>query len=247
VPIEESGGTVTAPPETICAVAEAVTHSAAGTLLPDAVFNFLGLMGWSLDDKTEFFTRKEMIDLYSLERVNKGPASLDVKKLFAFQERYMQQLPLGEKVDGVMPFLARAGFAAERSVVTQIVEAAGPRIKVFGDILDYTDFFLPDDQVPYDEKAVEKHLKKEPGSGWIGELRQIVAAAEPFDVPTLKAKAEAFIAAKGAKPIPVTQALRVAVTGKEVGFGVYETLAILGRERCLNRIDRATKAGEPGA
>jgi len=60
-------------------------------------------------------------------------------------------------------------------------------------------------------------------------------------VPTLKAKVEAFIAAKGAKPIPVTQTLRVAVTGKEVGFGVYETLAILGRERCVRRIDRGLK------
>jgi glutamyl-tRNA synthetase len=58
-------------------------------------------------------------------------------------------------------------------------------------------------------------------------------------VPTLKTKIEDFIQAKQAKPIPVTQTLRVAVTGKEVGFGIYETLAILGRERCLRRIDRA--------
>ena len=72
----------------------------------------------------------------------------------------------------------RAGFDAERAVVTQIVEAAGPRIKVAGDVLDYVDFFLPDEQLPYEPKAIEKHLKKEPGSGWIGELRQMVAWAE---------------------------------------------------------------------
>ncbi|MFO0804253.1 MAG: glutamate--tRNA ligase [Gemmataceae bacterium] len=207
--------------------------------LSAAVLNYLVLLGWSLDDSREDFTLQQMSELFSLERVNKGPASLDVKKLFSVQERYMNAVPLAEKVEMVRPFLKRAGVDPDPGVVRAIVEAAGPRIKVAGDILDYVDFFTPDEQLPFEPKAVEKHLKKEPGSGWIGELRQIVATADPFDVPTLKAAVEAFIQAKGAKPIPVTQTLRVAVTGKEVGFGIYETLAILGRERCLARIDRA--------
>ena len=70
------------------------------------------LLGWSLDDKTEFFTRQEMIELFSLERVNKAPASFDAKKLFAFQERYMQALPVAEKVERVLPYLQRAGLVA---------------------------------------------------------------------------------------------------------------------------------------
>ena len=73
--------------------------------LPDAILNYLVLLGWSLDDKTEFFTRQEMIDLFSLERVNKAPASFDAKKLFAFQERYMQALPVAEKVERALPYL----------------------------------------------------------------------------------------------------------------------------------------------
>jgi glutamyl-tRNA synthetase len=212
--------------------------------LPDAIVNYLMLLGWAHEDgKSEFFTRDEMVKLFSLERVNKGPASLDAKKLFAFQERYMQELPAAEKVERALPYLARAGLvadaAAARPTVARIVEAAGPRIKVAGDILDYDDFFLPDDRLPYDEKALDKHVRKPPGSEWLPELQRIVATAEPFDAATLKEKVEAFIQAKGAKPIPVSQALRVAVTGKEVGFGTYETLAILGRDRCLRRIDRA--------
>src|SRR5262249_50149848 len=66
--------------------------------LPEAILNYLVLLGWSLDDKTESFTRQQMVELFSLERVNKAPASFDTKKLFAFQERYMQQVPLGQKV-----------------------------------------------------------------------------------------------------------------------------------------------------
>jgi glutamyl-tRNA synthetase len=218
--------------------------------LPAAVLNYLVLLGWSYDESREDFTLEQMIELFSLERVNKSPASLDVKKLFAFQERYMAALSLDRKVEMVAPYLDR--LAATRSPrsgalrsadfasrLNDVVEAAGPRLKLAGDILDYADFFLPDEQVQYEPKAVEKHLKKEPGSLWLAELRQIVADTEPFDVPTLRAAVEAFIQAKGAKPIPVTQTLRVAVTGKEVGFGVYETLAILGRDRCLARMDRA--------
>ena len=214
--------------------------------LPAAILNYLVLLGWSLDDSREDFTLQQMVELFSLERVNKGPASLDVKKLFSVQERYMNALPFAEKVEMALPYIGEPSPVRDR-VIAQIVEAAGPRIKVAGDILDYVDFFLADEQLPYEPKAVEKHLKKEPGSGWIGELRQIVATAEPFDVPTLKAAMEAFIQAKQVKPIPVTQTLRVAVTGKEVGFGMYETLAILGRERCLARIDRSLKTDEPAA
>lgn len=207
--------------------------------LPDAVINYLVLLGWSLDDKTEEFSRAEMIQLFSLERVNKASASFDAKKLFAFQERRMNQLSLEEKVAGVIPFLDQAGLAYERGQLSAVVAAMGPRLRVFGDILDYQDFFLPTEALPYDPKALQKHVKSDPNHIWVKSLREIVTSCEPFDVPTLQARLEAFAAGVGAKPMAVAQTLRVLVTGKDVGFGTYETLAILGREKCLQRIDRA--------
>jgi glutamyl-tRNA synthetase len=213
--------------------------------LPDAILNYLVLLGWSLDDKTESFTRQQMIDLFSLERVNKAPASFDAKKLFAFQERYMQALPVAEKVERALPYLRRAGLVPDpipedvRQTLTRVVTDAGPRIVVAGDVLDYADFFLPDDRLPYDEKAVEKYLRKPPGPDLLGKLRGLVASAEPFDAETLKRLVGDLAQAENAKPGPISQTLRVAVTGKDVGFGTYETLAILGRPRCLARIDRA--------
>src|SRR5207245_7367041 len=78
--------------------------------LPDAILNYLVLLGWSLDDKTEFFTRQQMIKLFSLERVNKAPASFDPKKLAAFQDRYMQALPMDDKTALVIPYLERLGL-----------------------------------------------------------------------------------------------------------------------------------------
>jgi glutamyl-tRNA synthetase len=214
--------------------------------LPDAIVNYLMLLGWAHEDgKSEFFTRDEMTQLFTLERVNKAPASFDAKKLFAFQERYFQALSVTERVEKALPFLVRAGLQAEpisdeqRSLVTRIVTEAGPRMIVAGDILNYDDFFLPDDRLPYDEKAVEKHLKKDPGQ--LSKLRELIATVNPFDAASLKKAVEEFAQAAGMKPGAVSQTLRVAVTGKEVGFDAYATLAIVGRERCLNRIDKAPR------
>jgi glutamyl-tRNA synthetase len=220
--------------------------------LPDAIVNYLLLLGWSLDDKKEEFTRQEMIESFSLERVVKAPASLDVKKLSAVQERYVQAVTVAEKVERVMPFLVRAGLVddpdAARPMVTQVVEAAGPRLKVFGDILDYDYLFLPDEQVPFDPAAAGKQLKDafkgsdrtQPSlTEALGRLRAVVASADPLDAATLKQKTEELAKAEGAKPGPLSNVLRVATTGREVGFSAYDTFAILGRDRCLARIDRA--------
>jgi glutamyl-tRNA synthetase len=205
--------------------------------LPDAIINYLVLLGWSLDDKTEDFTRQQMIDLFSLERVNKGAASFDAKKLWVFQERRMQALPVAEEIELVLPFLDRAGLAPDREALEGVVTEAGPRLVVAGDILDYDFFFIPDDRLAYDEKVLEKHLRKQPAL--VPKLRAILAAANPFDAASLKNEVEQFAAAENVKPGPISQMLRVAATGKEVGFGTYETLAILGRERCLARMDQA--------
>ena len=85
----------------------------------------------------------------------------------------------------------------------------------------------------------DKNLRAGPGKDWPPKLRDLVATAEPFDAPTLKVRVEEFSQAAGAKPKDVSQALRVAVTGKAVGFDAYGTLVILGRASCLARIERA--------
>jgi glutamyl-tRNA synthetase len=213
--------------------------------LPEAVLNYLVLLGWSLDDKTEFFNRQQMIDLFSLERVNKAPASLDVKKLSAFQERYFQLLTPAERAERALPFLCRAGIVPDptpadvRQTLERVVVEAGPRLVVAGDILEYAHFFQPDEALACDDKAFDKLIRKPPASEQLAKLRGLLAGAEPFDAATLKQLVEDFARAENVKPGPVSQTLRVAVTGKETGFGTYETLAILGKNRSLARIDRA--------
>ncbi len=214
--------------------------------VPDGLLNYLLLLGWSLDDKTEEFSREEMLRHFSLDRVNKAPASFDPEKLLAFEARAMQRLPIKQRVAKVVPFLQRANLLPDPPAcetapyLTRLLEAAGDRLKVAGDILEYDDFFTADDGLPYDEQALEKRLiKPAQAGGLLGKFRAELATVEPFTVERLEQLLHEFVAAEGIKPADIVHAVRVAVTGKSVGFGLFDTLAILRRERSLARIDRA--------
>ena len=214
--------------------------------LPEAVVNYLLLLGWSLDDKTEDFTREAMIEHFSLERVVKSPASFDPAKLAAFQDRAMRRHPMKKKVAMVVPYLQQAGWVATpppcdlSGKITAILEAAGDRIKVAGDILDYPEFFVTDDELSYDPKDFEKRIAKpSEARELLGRFKDRVAALEPFDAPALEAATQQFVADEAIKIGQIVHALRVAVTGKSVGLGIFETMALLGRQSTLARIERA--------
>jgi len=120
-----------------------------------------------------------------------------------------------------------------------VIRHAGDRIKVAGDILDFTDFFLPDDSFPYDPIAFEKRITSDPNAKpLLAEFRDVLARQENFDHVSLEAVMQQFLADKGIKPAQIIHALRVATTGKAVGIGMFETLEILGKERTLRRLGR---------
>ena len=213
--------------------------------LPEALINYLLLLGWSLDDKTETFSRSEMVRHFSLSRVTKSAASFDPQKLLAFQERRMRSLSTTETAAMVLPFLGRAGLvsvpptAADSQRIAAVVAAAGDRLKVAGDILNYPEFFEADDTLPHDQKAFEKRLRAEGAADRLRRFRTELATAEPFDAQTLDGALHRFVEREGISVGQIIHPLRVAVTGKAVGFGLFEGLEILGRQACLSRIDRA--------
>jgi glutamyl-tRNA synthetase len=214
--------------------------------LPDALLNYLLLLGWSLDDKSEYFSREEMIRRFSLDRVNLDPASFDQAKLDAFQLRYMRALPLEQKVAFVLPFLHGAGLIPTPpsgdalATLRAILRAAGDRVKVAGDILEFDDFFLADDQLPYDEKAFDKALRQHAeAADLVARFQSVLRDVDPYEPAEIEQALARFAAVQGIKIGQIVHALRVAVTGKGVGFGLFDTLAILGKNRTLARIDRA--------
>jgi len=122
--------------------------------------------------------------------------------------------------------------------VTAIVRAAGERIKVAGDILDYDAFFVPDERLTYDEKDFNQHIRNPAATALLRKIRQRLETAT-FEARALETLIQEFAQTEGVKLNDINQPLRVAVTGKAIGFSAYETLALLGREDCLARIDRA--------
>lgn len=215
--------------------------------LPEAILNYLMLLGWSLDDKTEFFSVRQMIDNFSLERVNKAGASFDPKKLWSFQDHYMRQLSTAEKFARMVPFVERAGLtavpatSADKQTLTQVIEAAGDRLKVSGDIIAYAEPFL-NDAIDYDAEALAKRLGDASSRERLVRLAEKLATVEPFEPAALEAAVHAFVESEGIKLADVIHALRVASTGKPVGAGLFDCLAILGREKTAKNIARALTA-----
>jgi glutamyl-tRNA synthetase len=214
--------------------------------LPDAVVNYLVLLGWSLDDRTEIMTRAQMVESFSLERVNPGPASFDPAKLDAFQLQYIRNLPPAEKVAGFLPFLERAGLVkqpvddATRAKVARVVEIMGDRLKVFGDIVLQAPFFFGE-EVTFDERAFGKRVLAPGARDRLAAYRAHLAAHDvaAFDHDSLEKSTQAFVAARGEGLGDIVHAVRVAVTGTAVGPGLFDCLAVLGKDLSLRRIDRA--------
>lgn len=210
--------------------------------LPEAIINYLGRLGWSLDDHSEFIPLDQMIANFSLERITSAPANFDSKKLFWLQGEYMKLVPTEKKLQRCIPYLRKAKLIGEtldektKTILTQIIDSSGDRIKLFSDILMFATPILKD-QIEYDPKGVEKRLK---GQGeTLKKFRLTLESVEPWDVPTLDRILHEFAENHKIKPGDIVNPMRVAVTGMQVGFGLFETLAILGKEKTLARLDYA--------
>ncbi len=219
--------------------------------LPDAVLNYLLLLGWSLDGETEHFDRESMTKLFSLGRVNKAPASFDPQKLLAFQANWMQGLDRKRKVAMALPFLQSAGLVSDpppceiADTLGRIIDAAGDRIKVAGDILDFSYLFVAADKLQYDDKAVQKRIAKDDQAVPLLRLyAETLSEVEPFEADEIEKGLKQFCEAQEIKIGQIIHALRVSATGQAAGFGMFDTLEVLGREEVLARIQHtlATQA-----
>lgn len=220
-----------------------VAYYEAVGFLPEAVLNGLARLGWSLDDKTENMSLDFIVEQFTLDRVVKAPAGLDPDKLLAYQEYWMSRKSLDEKIDGCRPFLVKSGLIAVsepcREFVGRLITALGDRLKLFSDILAYDEYFTADESLKYDEKAFDKRIRSVPGAAdLLRQYREILKSAEPFTAVRLETDFKAWLERMGITYGDIIHALRLAVSGKTTGPGMFECLELLGKDRCLNRIDR---------
>ena len=213
---------------------------------PAGVLNALGRLGWSFDDKTEFFSRDELVERFTLDRVVKAAASLDPDKLMSYQAHWMNTLPADDKTAGCAKFLSAAKLISDKpsddelTKVSKVVAAAGDRIRVFSDILEFNEFFVNDADMPFDEKAFKKRIKKpESAVQLLTALKDELPAADPFTAASTDEFLHAFVEKNEIGIGQIIHALRVAVTGKAKGVGMFDALELLGRDSVIVRIERA--------
>jgi glutamyl-tRNA synthetase len=218
--------------------------------LPDAMVNFLALLGWSPGTNQELFSRDELIAQFTLEGISGGNAVFNPEKLDWFNQQYLSRLPPAELIDRVKPYLDAAGlwkpeYASEdRSWLARVAELLKPRIKRLDEFVDAAAPFLLADVVR-DDAAVRKHLAKAELREPLESLRAAFEALTPFDAPTLEAALRQLADARGLKAATLIHATRVAVTGRAASPGLFEVLALLGRERTLARLAAAIRLITP--
>ncbi len=216
--------------------AVAVEHFRDAGYLPQALCNWLIRLGWSHGDQ-EIFSRDEIADLFDLGSVGRAAARADTTKLQWINQHYLKTVPGDALLPALLPRLeARVGHPVpETPELARLVELLRERSRTLEEMADRARF-LATDLIAYDEKAAKKHLKPaalDPLSALHDRLEELPA----WDEPSLEATFEAVAAEHGDLPMgKLAQPVRVAVTGEAVSPGIYETLAVLGRERTLKRL-----------
>ena len=213
--------------------------------LPEAMVNFLALLGWSPGNDQELFTRDELIQAFSLEGIATGNAVFNPEKLEWFSAQHIARMD-GERLAGRLePLLRGAGLWRDafangegRAWLGRLIDLLRPRAKRLTDFVDKGRPFLAE-AVEYDAGAVTKHLASDEARGHLAAIRDLCAATEPFTAAALEPALRGLATARGAKAGVLIHPTRVAVTGRTESPGIFEVLELLGRDRALARIDRA--------
>jgi glutamyl-tRNA synthetase len=208
--------------------------------LPEALFNFLALLGWSPGGDRELMGSAEMAQLFTFERVQSSAAQFDLVKLLWMNGEYMRALPREQREAACRAVLQARGLwndALPADYLGRVLDALAERIKLFTDIADAGYFFTED--FPFDEKSVQKRLKKEGALELLAAERAAYAALADFSAAATEAALRELAAARGLGMGELVHPLRVAVSGTAVGPSLFHMLEVLGKERCLQRMDKA--------
>ena len=221
--------------------------------LPDALVNFLALLGWSppeeVADRTEILGRSDLIRLFSLDRIGVTPSIFDTEKLDWMNGYYIRQLSADELAREITPFLQQAELvppepvpAETRAYIRAIVPLIQERIKRLTEAPDLTDFFFVP-RLSHDAALlVQKGMTPEQTRQALAIARDRVAALPRFDGAALEGVLRPLADELGLKTGQLFGALRVAVTGRTVAPPLFQTMAVLGRERCVERLGQAIAA-----
>jgi glutamyl-tRNA synthetase len=212
--------------------------------LPEAMVNFLALLGWSPGGEQEVFSRDELVGRFTLEGISGGNAVFNPEKLDWFNQQHIMRMPAREIAARLLPAFDAAGLAwskldaAERSRLESVIDLVKPRAKKLADVVSLAKPFwaaAPD----MDPAAVARHLSDPALRSHLDAWQRTVSELKAFDAASLESALRALAAERGIKPGALIHATRVAVTGQAVSPGIFDVLELMGRDRVVQRLAAA--------
>jgi glutamyl-tRNA synthetase len=202
--------------------------------LPEAVDNYIALLGAGFASDEEFFTLPELAERFRLERVSKNPAVFDERKLRHLNGRHLHALSIDELTERLEAYTGRTGLRGA-------VEISAEKIQTLADFWPLVSFLF--DGPVDDPAAFQKTIGTDGGVETLRAARAALAQAEPFDPQTIETALRQIVEDRGVKPGKVFQPVRVAIAGQTISPGIFESVALLGRDETLARIDAALRRG----
>jgi glutamyl-tRNA synthetase len=199
--------------------------------LPEAVRNYVSLLGWGYDESTTFMTTDELVERFSLDRVSKNPAVFDEQKLRWMNGRYLRELEpaeLGRRLEQLYG----------RDVPPEAVAISQEKMQTLADFWPLAGFLVERREI--DPQAWDR-VMRDGGPDRLRAAREALEAAEPFDTETIERALRGVVERLDVKPKEVFQPVRVAISGTTVSPGIFESVAALGRDETLARIDAALR------
>jgi len=202
--------------------------------LPEALVNYLALLGWSYDDRTTIMSREELTSRFTIERVGASPATFDYEKLEWMNGVYLRELEPGAYADALKIFLGEQGLGWDEARIGPSGPLVQKKITKLGKYPEYAGFFHHD--VTPDVKLLDRHVL-EAAQGALADL-------DPFNAQEIEQALRSLADSLGLKPRQAFQSIRVAVTGSTVSPSLFESIELLGREKTLERLQTAAALAE---
>ncbi len=219
--------------------------------LPEAMLNFLALLGWSADEDRELYSREELIERFDLSGVQENPAIFDGQKLLWMNGVYIRRKPIEELTRLCLPYLQEAGLMPQNpspeevTYAQRVIALEAERMKLLSEVVPLTEYFFRD-TLEYEEKGVRKWFTQPYVPQMLEMLIERYSALEPFDVPHIEATTRAIAEELGVSAAQVIHPTRVAVSGRTVGPGLFEMIEVMGKERVLHRLRAAQEMVQQG-
>lgn len=207
--------------------------------LPEAVVNWIALMGWSYDDRTEFFTMQDLIEKFDIDKLNPAPAAVNFEKLDHFNGLHIRALHPDDLARRIKPFFERAGYQPDDERLKQIAPIIQERIPTLDEAPNMAGFFFNETVRPNVEDLVPKKTTPEQAQEVARRALEILEALPQITHENAEAPLRALADELGLKAGQVFGVLRVAVTGQTVSPPLFESMAIIGRERVIARVKAA--------